>query len=185
MTMIVVDMMRKLQNMKCGEDIDVRAHFTKLDNMRNQISAMGKNFMDEEYASILLGSLPSCYASTTSGMNAAAYYSGQPTTPNGVVKLITNEYNRWMITQGKSGNSLEEAFASQDRKIDCSKVECYNCHKKGHYKSECWCSNQQGESVQQTRERKGVSGLCGHELSLARKTTNYIVFTCADTNYIL
>ena len=92
-TMIVVDMTRKLQNMKCGEDDDVRAHFTKLDNMCNQISAMGKTFTDEEYASILLGSLPSCYALTTSGMNAAAYYSGQPTTPDGVTKLITNEYD--------------------------------------------------------------------------------------------
>ena len=43
-----------------------------------------------------------------------------------------------MIAQGKSGNGPEEAFASQDRKIDRSKIECYNCHKKGHYKSECW-----------------------------------------------
>ena len=137
-TMIVVDMTRKLQNTKCGEDDDVHAHFTKLDNMRDQISAMGKNFSNEEYASILLGSLPSCYSSTTSGMNAAAYYSGQPTTPDGVVKLITDEYDRRMIAQGKSGNGPEEAFASQDCKIDRSKIECYNCHKKGHYKSECW-----------------------------------------------
>ena len=137
-TMIVVDMTRKLQNTKCGEDDDVHAHFTKLDNMRDQISAMGKNFSNEEYASILLGSLPSCYSSTTSGMNAAAYYSGQPTTPDGVVKLITDKYDRRMIAQGKSGNGPEEAFTSQDRKIDRSKIECYNCHKKGHYKSECW-----------------------------------------------
>jgi len=137
-TMIVVDMTRKLQNMKCGEDDDVRAHFTKLNNMHDQISAMGKTFTDEEYASILLSSLPSCYASTTSGMNAAAYYSGQPTTPDLVTKLITDEYDRQMIAQGKSSNGPEEAFATQGQKIDRSKIKCYNCHRKGHYKSECW-----------------------------------------------
>jgi len=43
-----------------------------------------------------------------------------------------------MIAQGKSSNGPEEAFATQGQKIDHSKIECYNCHRKGHYKSECW-----------------------------------------------
>ena len=80
-------------------------------------------------------------------MNATTYYLGQPTTPDGVIKLITDKYNQWMITQGKSGNGPEEAFTSQDCKIDHSKIKCYNCCKKGHYKSECWAKggNKEGQ----------------------------------------
>ena len=135
-TMIQVDLTKKLQNQKLGEDDDVRVHFTKLDQMRGQLSAMGKTFSDEEFAAILLGSLPSGYSSTTSGMNAAAEMTGQPITPDRVTKIITDEYDRRMIAQGKGDNGPDEAFATQNRKVNRA-IECYNCGKKGHIKSEC------------------------------------------------
>ena len=135
--MILVDMTKRLQSTKCNEDDDVHAYFTKLDNMHKQLSSMGKNFTNTEYAAILLGSLPACYAPTTSGMNAAAEYTGQIITPDHVTKLITDEYDRCMIAQGKGISGPDKAFATQDLKIDRSNIECYNCHKKGHYKSEC------------------------------------------------
>ena len=136
--MILVDMTKRLQSTKCDEDDDVCAHFTKLDNMHKQLSSMGKNFTDTEYAAILLGSLPACYALITSGMNAAAEYTSQIITPDHVTKLITDKYDQSMIAQGKGISGPDEAFATQDPKIDHSNIECYNCHKKGHYKSKCW-----------------------------------------------
>ena len=123
-TMIVVDMTKRLQSTKCNEDDDVRAHFTKLDTMRDQLATMGKTFTEEEFASIMLGSIPASYASTISGMNAAFECTGQPAAPDRVAKIITDEYDRRMISQGKLATGPDEAFASQDQKIDRSKIEC-------------------------------------------------------------
>jgi hypothetical protein len=39
--MIVVDLRRKLQALKCGEDEDVRAHFDQIADIREQLAAMG------------------------------------------------------------------------------------------------------------------------------------------------
>jgi gag-polypeptide of LTR copia-type len=52
--MIVVDLGKKLQGTKCNDDDDVRAHFTKLNDLREQLAAMGKTIDDDEYSSILL-----------------------------------------------------------------------------------------------------------------------------------
>jgi len=80
--MIMVNLGKKLQNIKCSNDDDVHAHFTKLNNLREQLSAMGKILGDDEYASILLGSLPTSYEPTTSAINTAADLSGTDITPD-------------------------------------------------------------------------------------------------------
>jgi len=59
--MIAVDLGKKLQNIKCGNNNDICAHFTKLDDLHKQLSAMGKILGNNEYASILLRSLPTSY----------------------------------------------------------------------------------------------------------------------------
>jgi hypothetical protein len=64
--MIMVDPGKKLQSIKCSDDKDVCAHFTKLDDSCEQLLAMGKILGNNEYALILLGSLPTSYELTTS-----------------------------------------------------------------------------------------------------------------------
>jgi hypothetical protein len=56
--MIVVDLRRQIQSLKCGEDDNVRTHFDNIANLCEQLAAMGKTIPDKEYASILLGSIP-------------------------------------------------------------------------------------------------------------------------------
>ncbi len=52
---------QKLQNTRCGDDDDVRTHFVKLANFREQLAAMGQSIPDQQYADILITSLPPCY----------------------------------------------------------------------------------------------------------------------------
>jgi hypothetical protein len=54
---VLVDLRRKLQTTRCGEDDDVRAHFSKLAHLREQLSALGRNASDDEYVATLIGSL--------------------------------------------------------------------------------------------------------------------------------
>ena len=58
---VLVDLGRKFQTMRCGEDDDVCAHFSKLANLHEKLSALGRSVSDDEYVAVLIGSLPSCY----------------------------------------------------------------------------------------------------------------------------
>ena len=116
--MIVVDLSKKLQNIKCGDNDNVHTHFTKLDDLREQLSAMRKILGDNEYALILLRSLPTSYEPTTSVINAAADLSGTDITPDIVTRLVTNKYNQCIIKKGTGKNGPEEAFSADRRKRD-------------------------------------------------------------------
>jgi len=59
-------------------------------------------------------------------------------------KFILDESKRWQV-KDKYAKSHNEALAAEsgsqkgkDKNKDKKKVECYNCHKTGHYKSKCW-----------------------------------------------
>jgi hypothetical protein len=56
-----INLRGKLQSACCGEDNDVRAHFAKLTNYHEQLVAMGQSIPDQQFADILIASLPSCY----------------------------------------------------------------------------------------------------------------------------
>src|ERR1700730_18037163 len=106
--MIMVDLGKKLQGTTCSEEDDMRAHFTKLNDLRDQLSAMGKYIGDDEYSSILLGSLPPSYEATTSTINAASDLSRTDITPDIVTRLVTDEYDRCVIKKTSGKNGLEE-----------------------------------------------------------------------------
>jgi hypothetical protein len=136
--MITVDLGKKLQSAKMGDDDDARAHLTQLLDLREQLASMGKNYDSDEFASILLGSLPTSYEPTISAINAAADSTNNAVTPDQVIRLVSDEYDRRVIRLGKK-NGPDEAFAANGQKQrDKKAVECFNCHKMGHYKSDCW-----------------------------------------------
>ena len=70
--MIIVDLCRQLQTSKCREDDNVCTHFDTLANLCEQLATMGNTISDNEYASILLGSLPTAYDANTSAMATMA-----------------------------------------------------------------------------------------------------------------
>ena len=62
--MVTVDMRRKLQSEKCGERRerdDVRTHLVKLQTMHEDLASMGGTISDEDFTSIILGSIPQSY----------------------------------------------------------------------------------------------------------------------------
>ena len=59
--LIVVELRTKLQNEKCLEKGDLRAHLAKLRQMREDLALMGENVSDDNFRSIILASLPNSY----------------------------------------------------------------------------------------------------------------------------
>ena len=86
------------QNTRCGDDDDVRAHFAKLANFREQLAAMGQSAVsDQQYADILIASLPLCYDIRVCAITTNADETGRPIDPARVVKFICDDYDKQMI----------------------------------------------------------------------------------------
>src|SRR6266702_238326 len=158
--MIVVDLCWQLQTLKCREEDNVCTHFETIANLHKQLAAMGKSIPDEEYASILLGSLPTAYDATTSAMSTTASLTNTDLTPNTVIWLVTNEYNQRVLKNGRSKEPQDEALAadaSQKGKGKPKKdIECFNCKKCGHMKADCWAKG--GGKEGQGLKRKHQEG---------------------------
>ena len=58
---VAIELRRKLQGVHCGEKADVRAHFSKMELMWQELASLGHLISDSDYTAILLGSLPSTY----------------------------------------------------------------------------------------------------------------------------
>ena len=155
-TMVLVNLGQQLQSTHCADEDNVREHFDKLANMREQLAAMGKSIPDDEFASTLMGSLPSSYASMLQAITASAEISGTAVTPTIVIKLATDEYDRRTI---QSNKPQDEAFVAESQKKKGTKgkrrnVECENCHKTGHTKTECWAKGGGNEGGAPWRKNK-------------------------------
>ena len=83
--MIVVDLRRQIQSLKCGEDDNVRTHFDNIANLHKQLATMGKTIPDDEYALILLGSFPSNFESVISSMSTHVALTNTTLTPDMVI----------------------------------------------------------------------------------------------------
>ena len=151
-----IDLRGKLQSTRCGEDDDVRAHFAKLTNYREQLAAMGQSIPDQQFADILIASLPSCYEMRLCAITTNADETGNPINPARVVKFICDDYDKRMIGKEADKKSEEQAFAVQSRKRkNKSDIECFNCKKKGHIKADCWAKGGGKEGQGPRRNRRG------------------------------
>ncbi|KIJ08559.1 hypothetical protein PAXINDRAFT_40967, partial [Paxillus involutus ATCC 200175] len=58
---VSVEILRKMQALRCNEKGNVREHFDKLRTLREQLASMGQAPTDESFTVIIIGSLPTSY----------------------------------------------------------------------------------------------------------------------------
>ena len=134
---VMVDLGRKFATTRCGEDDNVRTHFSNLANIRAKLSAIGRSVSDDEYVSTLVGSLHECYSGPINSLLHSCDATNTDVTPAAVIQAAIREYEKRSI-QKENKATKDEAFAATDPKSKKKDVECFNCKKRGHYKSECW-----------------------------------------------
>src|SRR6202522_4415261 len=95
-------MQRKLQAEKCLESGDVRAHLNKLQVMREALASMGGSILDEDFTSIILGSIPPSYDTYIAAITATSSLLNQTLSPTNLIHAIRDEADRRTIKNPKS-----------------------------------------------------------------------------------
>ena len=100
---------------------------------------------EPDFSAIVLGSLPKSYNQFLSAITATASVLKQELNLKDLMQMIINEYNQWSTRSGTKEKNADAAFfagsnnqgGKTGRKSN-KEIECFNCHKKGHKKVDCW-----------------------------------------------
>jgi hypothetical protein len=82
---------------RCDEGGDVKAHFGELNRLRQIMVGMGVIVDDEDYAAIVMGSLPDSYQPIISALDAAAGYSSKVVTAQELITAVNVEYEHRLL----------------------------------------------------------------------------------------
>jgi hypothetical protein len=162
--MMTIDLRHRLQEEGCSKNGDVKTHLTKLQALREELTAMGADPGDDNFIAILLGSLPASYDPYLAALTATSVLLNQTIDPDTYIHGINDEAKHRHI-KGQAKEENEAAFSAngnssghgQHGNKHSSTVECYNCHKKGHIKAECWAKGGGKEGQDPRGKGKGCA----------------------------
>jgi gag-polypeptide of LTR copia-type len=153
--MLTTNAWRRLTNTRCKEGEDIQAHFDYMQQFQEWLESLGKSLEEEDYASILMASLPPSYNALIEMLTQNADTNKTDITSDLIYKRVCDAYDKHLLRQDENGNGQDESFTTLTRKPkDKKNVECYNCHKKGHIKADCWAKGG-GKEGQGPRPRQG------------------------------
>ena len=89
----IMDLMNKLQFLKCLEGDNLCTHFLDLTNLCAQLSTMGKSFSNEDFATILLRSLLDSYKMQVSSIVTLVDMTNTTISPSFVICMLLDEYD--------------------------------------------------------------------------------------------
>jgi hypothetical protein len=162
--MVSIDLRRRLQEVRCAEKGNVVDHFATLRTMREDLASMGESLSETDFYAIIMGSLSASYDSYISALNATSSVLGTTLSADDLMLTLTDEYERRTLKSKGGKKEDNAAFYSNDaekgRKGGSNSkknVECHNCKKKGHYKSDCWAKGggKEGQGPNQKGKGKG------------------------------
>ena len=144
-------MKKQLYNLHIKEGYDMLEHLKTFNIMNTQLSSFGVNYEDEDKSLLLLASLPTSfdhlvttlmYKKETIVLKEAASallshikmkQDGNGSQADGlIVKFETSKRGRSRL-RGRNPNRNRPQSKSRAKKD----VECFYCHKNGHYKNQC------------------------------------------------
>jgi hypothetical protein len=112
----VTQLERGLFNKRCGEDEDVRSHFEKLLDLREQLASLGKGLSDNEFSYILITSFPASYDACIVSLDAMAKMTKNDLDPFHIIGTITYFYDRRMLRNSKSRAAQQQSSSSKTRR---------------------------------------------------------------------
>ena len=138
-SMMYVNAIRtRIQNTRCPESGDVRAHLALLLRERQNLAAVGSRLGEPEFAAIIINSLPESYHNRVQSMLDFSSFSGQAIPIELLIGKLNEEYDRRTINKvTESALAAAGSTHSGTRGGNRSEIECYNCHGRGHIARNC------------------------------------------------
>jgi LTR polyprotein gag-polypeptide-like protein len=135
----IMDLTNKLQFSKCSEGDNLHTHFLDLINLHDQLLTMEKSFSNEDFATILLRSLPDSYKMQTLSIITLVDMTNTAIMPVLIIYMLLDKYDNCIHASTASNFTNSEAFkANGQGKKKPHNIQCKNCNKKGHIKANCW-----------------------------------------------
>ena len=163
--LVSVDLRRRLQQLRCPEKGDVRAHFTSLRTMREDLAAMGHAPADDDFYAIIISSLPASYDPYISALNATSSVMGKYMSSDDLLLSVTEEYDRRVLGRGgkKEENAAftaSESGGSRGAGKQFSGSKCFNCNRRGHKKADCWAKGggKEGQGLKRQPKESSSDG---------------------------
>ncbi|PIL31778.1 transcription factor [Ganoderma sinense ZZ0214-1] len=103
-------------------------------------------------------SLPESYGYLLTVLSTTSCISNNPITPTNIIQALNEEYDR-RTSQSPSSDSALAAYPSSQSGRQGTDIECFNCHRKGHLKSDCWQKGG-GKKGQGLRDQTPKRGQC-------------------------
>jgi hypothetical protein len=106
---------------------------------------------------VLLESLPQSYDPYLSVLIAMSALLAMPLKPEVYIHDISDEADRQSLYKKAEKGGKKVAFAVSSSKGEKGKkdIKCYNCHKKGHMKVDCWAKGSRKEGQNPKGKGKG------------------------------
>ena len=146
--MVTVDMCCKLQAEKCLKLGNVCTHLNKLQAMWEDLTSMGGSIPDEDFTSIILGSIPLSYDIYIAAITATSSLMDKTLSPTNLIDAICDEADWRTIKNPKSKKEEQDAAFTANQSSDkgkksgeklkkVKKGKCFNCKKVGHFVRDC------------------------------------------------
>ena len=90
---VAIELRRKLQDQRCAKKGDVRAHFDKMITLREELASLGHSIDPDDFAAMLINSVPTSYNSTISTMITSAKITRLDLTPNVIMTTLIDDYD--------------------------------------------------------------------------------------------
>ena len=111
--------------------------------MQEELTSLGTNISEQDFSATILGLLPKCYGQFISAITATASVLKQELNPDSLTQTIIDEYHCQSTRPGAKEKGTDAMFFAENIRGKPGKrsnkdIKCYNYHKKGHKKAECW-----------------------------------------------
>jgi len=146
--MVQVDLRCKMMEKRATDTDDIQAHLDDMALMHEHLSGIGIALHDDDYALMILMSLPESYMIHLETLANAAGSSRNPLMAHSLIIKAVDLYEKCQLHTGNDTKSAgkDTAFHTSDLKAKGRKnrqkskkdVECYNCHKMGHFSCDCY-----------------------------------------------
>jgi hypothetical protein len=154
------------------------------------LAGMGAEIDDRDFFAIILASLPESYRPLLSSINAAAKITTKPLSPYELINIISKEYEHRLLTDKRTskkgsgtalaakGTSRRSRNANSSSKVD-QDITCFNCERKGHYKTDCWHpgGGKEGQGPNQSKRGSRASKQTANAAAQNKPSAEYAFVT--------